>query len=104
MFLLQYQEYVSLAWVSLMCFRLEQQNKTKLIKSLLFLLNINFIVWFIPDWDSNPRSTILEESTLTITPIFQLKLQNDTKNIKDIIHRNYQYYTLQLHYKIKNPT
>ena len=29
-FLLQYQEYVSLAWVSLMCFQLEQQqNKTK---------------------------------------------------------------------------
>ena len=28
--LLQYQEYVSLAWVSLMCFQLEQQqNKTK---------------------------------------------------------------------------
>jgi hypothetical protein len=32
----------------------------------------------------NPRSTSLEESTLTSTPIFQLKLQNDTKNIKDI--------------------
>jgi hypothetical protein len=27
---------------------------------------------------------------LTITPIFQLKLQNDTKNIKDIIHCDYQ--------------
>jgi hypothetical protein len=37
-----------------------------------------------------PRSTALEGSTLTSTPIFQLKLHNDTKNIKDIIHCDYQ--------------
>ena len=35
-FLLQYQEYVTLAWVSLMCFLLEQQQiKQKLIRQLV---------------------------------------------------------------------
>jgi hypothetical protein len=52
--------------------------------------NTNFIVFGLPDWDSNPRSAALEGSTLTITQIFQLKLNNDTKNIKDIIHCDYQ--------------
>ena len=52
--------------------------------------NTNFIAFGLPDQDSNPRSTALEGSMLTITPIFQLKLHIDTKNIKDIIHCDYQ--------------